>query len=41
VKSWNEQRRYAHGIDRVVAEALLESIEDPKHGILPWLKRHW
>lgn len=41
VRSWNEQRRYARGIDQLIAAELLESIEDPKHGILVWVKQHW
>jgi HEPN domain-containing protein len=41
VRSWNEQRRYARGIDQLIAAELLQSIEDPRHGILVWLKQYW
>jgi len=37
---WNEQSRY-HVTDSITAGHLIVSINDPDHGVLQWLKRHW
>jgi len=37
---WSEESRYK-GNSFHDAEALIEAIENRKHGILPWLKRYW
>lgn len=47
VKDWSEQSRYDVNwlkntrINRTRAEALLQAIEDPKHGVFQWLQKHW
>jgi HEPN domain-containing protein len=41
VGSWNEQFRYETAISRKQAENLIKAIEDPKDGVLAWLKNHW
>jgi HEPN domain-containing protein len=40
VKDWNESSRYAR-TPKAEAEELYEAIADKKHGVLPWIKRHW
>jgi HEPN domain-containing protein len=40
VQRWSEQSRYLRR-DLGLAQALLEAIGDRKHGVLPWIKRHW
>lgn len=37
---WNEQSRYCV-TDSITAGHLIQSINDPDHGVLQWLKRHW
>jgi len=40
VKEWKEQSRYqVRG--KKDADDLFNAIADPKHGVLPWIKRHW
>jgi len=38
--NWSEESRYEFW-DRVSAKTLLEAINDPSHGVLQWVKRHW
>ena len=40
VCQWNEQSRYCM-TDSMPAAHLIESINDPEHGVLQWLKQHW
>ena len=40
VQKWSEQSRYRRQ-DPDMAEALLAAIDDRKHGVLVWIKRHW
>jgi HEPN domain-containing protein len=40
VKEWNESSRYAR-TTKAKAENLYDAINDGKHGVLSWLKRHW
>jgi HEPN domain-containing protein len=37
---WSEQRRYEF-ISKQDAQALLEAISDPNHGVLRWIKSLW
>lgn len=37
---WNEESRYQFW-DPVSAATLLQAINDPSHGVLQWVKRHW
>jgi HEPN domain len=41
VRNWSEESRYEAG--RTVQEAtdLLNAIEDPKGGLLPWVRQRW
>jgi len=41
VSGWNEQVRYQDGRDQSSAEQMLEAIENPTTGILPWLTHRW
>jgi HEPN domain-containing protein len=40
---WSEQLRYqpSGSTSRKDAEKLLEAIEHPNRGILPWIQKHW
>ena len=40
VKQWNENQRYAHHKE-IEAKELIEAIEHPDHGVLPWLRNFW
>jgi HEPN domain-containing protein len=40
VKDWNESSRYARP-GRAAARELLSAITDPRHGVLPWIKKRW
>lgn len=40
VRDWTEQTRY-QVVDRSRAEGLITAINDPKHGVLKWLRAHW
>jgi hypothetical protein len=40
VKKWSEGSRYqTHTLE--AAKALVQAIEDRKHGIIPWIRRYW
>ena len=40
VKDWNESARYERKT-QVEADALINAIIDPAHGVLQWLKQRW
>ena len=40
VAQWNEDARYQFHT-RPTAEELIDAIEDPSHGVLPWLQSFW
>lgn len=40
VAKWEERSRYRLPTKKE-AEDLIEAIDDPKHGVLPWLQEHW
>lgn len=40
VRQWKEQTRY-HLSTKKEAEDLMKAIDDPKHGVLPWLQERW
>jgi hypothetical protein len=40
VAEWSEQVRYEM-IDVVVARAMGDAVEHPKHGIMAWLTQFW
>lgn len=40
VKEWRETSRYSNW-NQEDAEELIRAISENKHGVLPWLKRHW
>lgn len=40
VCNWSEQSRYAV-TDSMTAAHLISSINDPDHGVLQWIKKHW
>jgi HEPN domain len=37
---WNEESRYEFW-DRLSATTLLNAINEPHHGVFPWVKKHW
>jgi hypothetical protein len=37
---WSENARY-DVIEAVVAAAMQDAVEHPKHGIMTWLKQYW
>jgi HEPN domain-containing protein len=37
---WNEASRY-HLWDQVATATLIQSIQDPNHGVFQWVKKHW
>jgi len=37
---WNESSRYQLW-DPVTVATLIQSINDPKHGVFQWVKKHW
>lgn len=37
---WNESSRYQFW-DPVTVATLIQSINDPKHGVFQWVKKHW
>ena len=37
---WNVTSRYEMW-DQFAALSMINAVGDPKHGVLPWLKRHW
>jgi hypothetical protein len=40
VQSWSEQSRYRkHPLD--IAEKLVSAVDDRKHGVMTWIRRHW
>ena len=41
VKNWSEESRYDQGRTAQEASNLVEAIENPKGGILTWLRRLW
>ena len=41
VKDWQPNRRYELGATRQEAQDLYDAINDPIHGVLQWLHRHW
>lgn len=40
VNQWNEESRYQLW-DPMSAATLLHSINEPNHGVLQWLRKHW
>lgn len=40
VKDWSESSRYEFA-NQQQAQALLEAIDDPDHGVMKWLTQHW
>ena len=40
VQQWSEHSRYRRH-DLGMAEALLKAVNGRKHGVMPWIKRHW
>ncbi len=40
VGSWTEESRYRENAE-INAQALIEAIENRKHGVMTWLRRHW
>ncbi|MDQ2843404.1 MAG: HEPN domain-containing protein [Acidobacteriota bacterium] len=40
VQQWSEHSRYRRH-DPGMAEALLKAVTGRKHGVMPWIKRHW
>ena len=38
--NWNEESRYAIW-DPVSAATLLEAVNEPKHGVFQWVRKHW
>lgn len=40
VQGWNEESRY-HPWTRQDAERIVNAIDDPADGVLPWIKNHW
>lgn len=38
--NWSEESRYAFW-DPFAAASLIQAIHEPKHGIFPWVKKHW
>lgn len=40
VAKWEERSRYRLPTKKE-AEDLLEAVDDPKHGVLPWLQERW
>ena len=41
VQRWTADSRYEVGRARVQAQNLYDSVADPSHGVLRWLKQHW
>ena len=41
VKDWKSDRRYHLGATQRDAQDLCHAINDPNHGVLQWLHRHW
>jgi len=41
VKLWNEDKRYESHTTEPIAQELIGAIEDPSHGVLPWLHSFW
>ena len=39
-KSWTEAARYEIHT-RSTAQAMIDAVGNPRHGVLPWIKRHW
>lgn len=39
--AWSEQRRYQIGVDEVSATSFLDAVDNPAHGVLPWLMQSW
>ena len=37
---WNEASRYEMN-DQFAAAGMIEAVENPNHGVLQWLKKHW
>jgi HEPN domain-containing protein len=40
VKVWSEVMRYCR-IEEIETRELCDAIDEPLHGVLPWLKTHW
>jgi hypothetical protein len=40
VESWSEQDRYRRQRPEN-AQALVEAVDDKRHGIIAWIKLHW
>ena len=40
VKEWTAESRYSNW-DQERAKELIRAISENRHGVLPWLKRHW
>lgn len=41
VKDWSEESRYRHSIAESLARDFLDAVNNPRNGVLTWLKRHW
>ena len=41
VKDWKVDSRYAHTVNPATVGAFLEALDDPKDGVLPWLRKHF
>jgi hypothetical protein len=41
LQTWSESSRYEKGKTVEAASDRLEAIEDPKGGILPWVRQRW
>ncbi len=41
VRTWNEQLRYLRGANAADTKALLDAIDGPRNGVLPWLMQRW
>ena len=40
VTEWSEEARYEI-VDAVVAAAMHDAVEHPKHGVMTWLRQYW
>jgi len=41
VQGWTVDSRYQLGRTRIEAHNLYDSVAEPNHGVLRWLKQHW
>jgi len=40
VEGWSEHSRY-ESKGRLEAQQLIDAVNDPSHGVLPWIRKHW